>query len=777
MSAVRGTPHRRRRLACLFGALAVALLAGLFTAAPAGAEDKRDADAKFADGCVYVPQNIDGSRWRFFCPGDKADINNWVTIRDEKGQVPEGNRKLYLDSVGWVFELKGSDAYKAMASAQLEWIPDEPSWLLSKDEPGGKSDVDPSKKRKDPQPTKHDYSVQSLIDNVKTGVQGPCEGFMNQVIKDSGKKMTCVDPRFNYPCPSSLDKTLQAKCKAQNSTIIDKLHYDDEPKGSACKDGQGEAVCDTTAPGDNSQGTDDTLVTTSDSKIGGPSFLDDPPGWTKYHLANASAQVMTWWIHADDPVIKGDTKYNSEQTVDFVVRYTNVITYTLAILSVIIAGVRMILTRNGAPAREVAQSLVTLLLVGGLSVTVVSLCVKASAAFTDWFVVAGLNPNGIDHHADVHTQANQSLDAAVKAFGGSTTDMNFFLFLLASAFIIIGSLTQFFYMIARFFVVTALTGTITLAAAASNTERGKQWFQQHIGYLIAFIFVKPAAVIVFVIGARLWAPRGNADLDAAAQFKGFFIILMITLLLPGMVRVIFTIVAPASHGEDANVAAGLGAVVLGAKATRAGLGVGLGVGAKIAGAGKGAVAGLARARSSQGGADGDSGSSGPPGGSNPDGGSGGAASSGSLPGGDGSGGSPRRSVPDGPGNSQRTAGVPVSRSPGTGSAQAELPQETLAERWGNAAGAIEDARGMDPQASPADVAARTGYPIPQGTAANGWQRWDYWRRHVDSEVQAFVSGTGGRQPDDATMRDIVLTQTPRAGGFHMPDGSTSYPPT
>lgn len=132
--------------------------------------------------------------------------------------------------------------------------------------------------------------------------------------------------------------------------------------------------------------------------------------------------------------------------------------------------------------------------------------------------------------------------------------------------LIASSLMNYFYMTVAFFMVIVLTGTLPLATAATNTEAGRSWMRGHLSYLAAFIMLKPATVLVFVAGARMWAPQSNDPLTTEMQFRGVFVLMLITILLPALLRIVTPIVSPAAGSDGANAALAGGMLVTGAKA-------------------------------------------------------------------------------------------------------------------------------------------------------------------------------------------------------------------
>ncbi|NUP30420.1 MAG: hypothetical protein HOV66_29445 [Streptomycetaceae bacterium] len=695
--------RRTKIIRWAFGALVFTLLGIQSMVSPMTAQasaptvkmDVDDANGMGFDGfkdftsekCVVVPYNVNGSQWYYYCRKKNGqDFRAAITILKQDGdrqmgRYDHGDSGCNPDTAGW--GLRGGPYYD-LVDAQEAWAGTTPvlaaqykkcdvESLIEKDsrtvqpQQGGMSAADwygPRSFTAGTSQTNCDEGrpMSCQGKDLYKPADNPCAFFTKSAGQED--RYVCRDPRVQTPCPSAnLSGKLLQMCAGDNKQFYDLFgaNWKSEKQDPCKAKSDGTSACDA---GKNPGGaTDEDVVSNLVNGVGDVKFTDDPIGWTKQELSKASAEVLPWWILADDPVIAKGDKYQTQQTVDFLTRYTNIITYTLVVISVIVAGVRMVIQRDGAPAGDVARSLVTLVIVAGLGVTIVNYLVRASATFTNWFVIAGLNPASHGQTGGMTTA--QAVTQAVRGFTNSTGDMNFFVFLLAALFMIVGSIVQYFYMVVRFFLVITLTGTLAMAAAATNTEAGKDWFRKHIAYLAAFILVKPAGIIIFVSGARLWAPsygggtgsatpntsagstlppvtgktmlnaannpdvlsdaasrshatgsggalhllsmlnplRGfealgggslggtvaarlpmaadgdsvDTSMNMATQFRGLFIILLITLLLPAMLRIVVPLVSPAAGSEGAGLALATGALSLAAKGavntTQAGAGL------------------------------------------------------------------------------------------------------------------------------------------------------------------------------------------------------------
>lgn len=563
-SAVGPLPRRRlrRRLLALL-AIAIACLFAVGSVAPAVAAPASPAlrptevpiaQPTFTPGCIYVPHNAYGDKFVFFCPTTEPQVQGNVILRDADGNYPSTN-------VGALFDFHGQrpgENYSMMKSIHAAWNGFDCDQLNIPGHVGGCENVARYEAKNKPVPTTRDtYTLTYFLSAKSADTDSPCkiiEG-MNEQLSSSVK---CIDPRKEPPCPTDvLAGDLLTVCESVNAEVYETKNYTMATEGSERCETQ-TAFCDysgTTTPIASSLDSDDDK------------FLKSPIKWTSERLREAVSVVSIWWILAPEPLISdgGATGMHTEQNVNFLVRHTNAITLGLVALSIIVACVRMVLTRQMDHARQVAYSILVLVLVSGLSVLVINALVTLSSWYCIWILVRGLNPTSDEPLT--REGAERAAADAFTSFTGDLANLNFILMVLLSLCLIAGGLVQWAYMTARIPLVTLLAGTLPLAAAATNTEAGKTWMSRHLTYLAAFIFIKPAAVTVFVASARLFGDTTQQP-GADSQFRGALILLLMSLLLPALIKMIFPIVTPATGGQAAATTMVGGVLAGGARLVR-----------------------------------------------------------------------------------------------------------------------------------------------------------------------------------------------------------------
>lgn len=528
---------------------------------PRAPQDLPEATIELRNDCVYVPQDVFGLTWFWYCPG-AAKRSDFIRLRD-KAFAP-----LHL-STGFLPDPASEDYFRVQA-AQTAWFNKDCATQIYAPfhdicnevrGQGVKLETMPKADGGKQYPADNETSFWEAGNNTLNVDDGPCE-FMNGANKNKKVTGLCIDPRSKPPCPQELlggpQGDLLRLCETQNRAVYEHFKYTQVTPGSR--------PCDTTGGSctyDPGQLPPPPPEATSDE-----SFLEGPIDWTSKRLREAVAQVSLWWIFAPEPMIDngGNDGLNVQQNVNFLIRHTNAITLAIVALSIIIASIRISLTRETKHAKEVAHSIFVLVLVTGLSVLVINALVALGSGYSTWLLVRGLHPDANAPVDRLHGQEAATL--AVESFTADLDRMNFFLLILLSICLIAGGLIQWVYMIARIPVVTILAGTLPMAAAAGNTAAGRSWLTNHITLLAAFVLVKPGSVTVFVVSARLFGSDKGDFSGPEAQFRGAVILLLMSLLLPALIKLIFPIVAPATGGQAASTTLVGGVLAGGARMIR-----------------------------------------------------------------------------------------------------------------------------------------------------------------------------------------------------------------
>ncbi|MFJ6028721.1 hypothetical protein ACIQCN_14770 [Pseudarthrobacter sp. NPDC092424] len=224
-------------------------------------------------------------------------------------------------------------------------------------------------------------------------------------------------------------------------------------------------------------------------------------------------------------------------------------TLALAVLAVILGGIRMIWEQRGAPLKDLLRSLLTLTLVSAIGLGTISILVIAADAFASVIIERSTDGKGF-------------ADAFQKISAIHTSDAVFILIILGLIGLI-ASLFQIVLMVVRSGMLVILAGILPTTAAFTNTEMGRQWFQKAIGWTIAFILYKPAAAIVYSVAFLLMSKTSGKD-ALIGSITGFTLMIVALLALPALMRFVTPMVGAVASGSGAGAGAAVGAVATGA---------------------------------------------------------------------------------------------------------------------------------------------------------------------------------------------------------------------
>jgi len=282
-------------------------------------------------------------------------------------------------------------------------------------------------------------------------------------------------------------------------------------------------------------------------------------------IADAVGQTIqtlgTFWVNVGTPALTaapgGST---ASDPVLFLQGSLYFWTAALAVLSVLVGSAKMVIERRGAPLRDLARSLATLIVVSGAGVAAVGLLTVAADQFSAWIIKNSTNG----------TSFNDNITAMLAL--SATSPIGSIMIILLGLIAILASVMQIVLMIIRGGLLVILTGIFPTAAAFTNTEAGKGWFQKCTAWLIAFILYKPAAAIVYATafqlsGSKIFGNSGEGkDFGSAllSTVTGLALMVIALFAMPALMRFVTPMVGAVAGGGGALAAGTVGALASGA---------------------------------------------------------------------------------------------------------------------------------------------------------------------------------------------------------------------
>ncbi|PVZ53895.1 hypothetical protein [Arthrobacter sp. H-02-3] len=283
-------------------------------------------------------------------------------------------------------------------------------------------------------------------------------------------------------------------------------------------------------------------------------LADDAMGNMAKAIMEGMSQMVTtlstFWVSMPTVNLASEDGTTPSPVVSMVNSELMVWTLTLAVLAVILGGIRMIWEQRGAPLKDLLRSLVTLTLVSGLGLGVISILVVAADAFSAAIIERSTDGKGFAESMNLLVVSGQ-------------TGVGVFILIVLGLIGLIASLVQIVLMVVRSGMLVILAGILPTTAAFTNTEMGRQWFQKAVGWTIAFILYKPAAAIVYSVAFLLMGHNSAKD-GLIGSITGFTLMVVALFALPALMRFVTPMVGAVASGGGAGAGAAVGAMATGA---------------------------------------------------------------------------------------------------------------------------------------------------------------------------------------------------------------------
>lgn len=301
--------------------------------------------------------------------------------------------------------------------------------------------------------------------------------------------------------------------------------------------------------------------------------------------------LATSWLGMDSPTLSSDGG-----PVGFIFAHTQWLTMWVSALTLMIAAGHMAWTQRTEPIREAATALLRVVFAGTALVVAVNVLISAGDKFSVWIVNQSTQCGGGTTATKACSQAfmNEVVTASIIA---PQKGQIMGLVLVFALLLIVGSVAQIGFMLARNAMLIVLVSTLPLSAAASGTPTGRAWFRKSMSWLVAFVLYKPVAAIVYAASFASLTQGGDSadDTNLMVQISGVVLLVLAALTLPALMRIatpLVDAVAQGGQGSASSVLGTAGAVASGAVSIKTG-------GASKAAAGAGGGRGAAAASGSQ----------------------------------------------------------------------------------------------------------------------------------------------------------------------------------
>ncbi|MFD7153440.1 hypothetical protein ACFV9C_02510 [Kribbella sp. NPDC059898] len=340
--------------------------------------------------------------------------------------------------------------------------------------------------------------------------------------------------------------------------------------------------------------------------------------------ALSTLDSMTFWLRPQTPSVANGQTWANSPTIEFLHSNLLGVTGSVFAVAIVIAGLRIAWEQRAKPLQDLLKMMLTFVVVAGMGTATMELLIS----WSDQFSVGIIDNVAKDMSLAASFGGPKDADGKVRSIVADS--MPAMLAILSSLGVIIASLIQIVLMLVRSALLVLLAGAFPLAAAATNTEIGRNWLRKFCGWSLAFIAYKPAAALVYAAAMKLAHDpvAGGADGSGGGNglmpaMTGMMMLLLAIFALPALLRFMVPVTAAVAGGGSAmgssvadpggmatgavNVGSSGAGSARGAGATGSSAGGGGGAtgaalaGGKAAGAASSAGVGLAAARKAAGG--------------------------------------------------------------------------------------------------------------------------------------------------------------------------------
>ncbi|AMM34806.1 Epstein-Barr nuclear antigen 1 (EBNA-1) (plasmid) [Sinomonas atrocyanea] len=259
------------------------------------------------------------------------------------------------------------------------------------------------------------------------------------------------------------------------------------------------------------------------------------------------AWLGTFWVNADTtPVITPGTVDQQSDVVWWAQNQLWWYTLVLVVFGILVGAGRLVWEQRKEHLTGIVKQLITFILVTGSGVAVLQLLITGFDEMAKALLANATKGTGFA----------QSVAGMISLTGG----LGVLLAILFGLIAVLVSLVQLVMMVFRSGILILLAGGLPTAAAFTNTETGKQWFQRFLSWLIAFTLYKPAAALCYAVAFKLTASDIFASADGGVKvIVGLSLMVLALVALPALMRLVTPMVAAAASGGGGTAAIGAAA--------------------------------------------------------------------------------------------------------------------------------------------------------------------------------------------------------------------------
>lgn len=264
--------------------------------------------------------------------------------------------------------------------------------------------------------------------------------------------------------------------------------------------------------------------------------------WAEHVVTGVNKTLVslgTIWVN-----VKADVG-GDKSVASFIQEHQRWLVIVIAIISLVFAAMQMAWRQRMEPLQDVQGGLLRLIVVSAAFPTITQLMLEIGDLYSPWIIEqAGSKDDG--------KFLTKILDMSLFQTG----QLGMIMLIVGGLIALLANIIQVFLMFVRSGLLTLLTGFSPLAAAASTTKWGQQWFNKYVAWTVAFVAFKPTASTIYAASLKLLSGDTYSFTDDIGKFlMGIIFLILAIVALPALVT--FLVPVTANIGSGGGGAGGM----------------------------------------------------------------------------------------------------------------------------------------------------------------------------------------------------------------------------
>jgi hypothetical protein len=231
-------------------------------------------------------------------------------------------------------------------------------------------------------------------------------------------------------------------------------------------------------------------------------------------LATIAKDTLAAWVNIPSPDLATDPVPRLIQ------QWLFPFSAAVALTGFIVTAARMALTRKAAPLADLGTGLLAMAATTAAATLLPTLLLRAGDAFSSYVLTASTSGKFAQRFTELI------------AFGATAGPVPAGLMITLGIFAILMAAVQAVLLLFRQGALIVMAGTLPLAAAGQLTPLTRPWLKRQAGWMLALIFYKPAAALVYAAGFALLG-NGTSPQDF---LMGFSVLALSLIAMPALMR-------------------------------------------------------------------------------------------------------------------------------------------------------------------------------------------------------------------------------------------------